>query len=135
MTDIEVSVETDKTTNTMTGKITDNQIERDNHQTGAGINSITTTDTAVATAETNPGQQTDIIPANGTSTIRDKIANRENDKTETTQGIDTTAERDQVIGEPRETQATQTNTDKDHKTDIGVETTAIDQCHHLQKIQ
>ena len=135
MTDIEVSVETDKTTNTMTDKITDNQIERDNHQTGAGINSITTTDTAVATAETNPGQQTDIIPANGTSTIRDKIANRENDKTETTQGIDTTAERDQEIGEPREMRATQINTDKDHKTDTGVETTAIDQCHHLREIQ
>ena len=87
----------------MTDKPTGNQTEQGNHQTEADIRNITTTDTAVATAESNPEQQTDTIPATGTSTIRDRAASREKDNIEITQGIDTTAERDQEIGETRET--------------------------------
>ena len=87
----------------MTDRTAGNQIEQGNHQTGADTRNITTTVTAVATAESNPEQQTDTIPATGTSTIRDRAASREKDNIEITREIDTTAERDQEIGETRET--------------------------------
>ena len=87
----------------MTDRTAGNQIERGNHQTGADTRNTTAKDTAVATAESNPEQQTDTIPATGTSTTRDRTANQEKDKIEMTREIDTTAERDQLIGETKET--------------------------------